>query len=130
MPRILGRLFARLPSLVVFDVDYTLWPMWCDTHSRPPYRAAPDERVNMGRRALTPAACQAVIDGSGAELRLYPEVPEVLGALSACGVPYALASRTDRPEWLEQIASLLTVPAGAVAGEGAPRVGRRLARHW
>ena len=34
-----------LPKLMVFDLDYTLWPFWVDTHISGPLRATKDGLV-------------------------------------------------------------------------------------
>ncbi|GJP38129.1 hypothetical protein CLOM_g724 [Closterium sp. NIES-68] len=57
-----------VPKLVVFDLDYTLWPFWCE--------------------------CRRKSDNP----RLYPEAGQVLSALAAAGIPFAFASRTPTPD--------------------------------
>ncbi|KAM9121496.1 magnesium-dependent phosphatase 1-like isoform 2-T2 [Pangshura tecta] len=72
---------CRLPGLVVFDLDYTLWPFWVDTHVDPPF-----QRDRAG----------SVLDARGRPVHLYPEVPAVLERLQGLGVPMAAASRLQQ----------------------------------
>ncbi|XP_074838441.1 magnesium-dependent phosphatase 1 isoform X2 [Carettochelys insculpta] len=69
------------PGLVVFDLDFTLWPFWVDTHVEPPFR--------QGRAS-------SVLDARGRPVRLYPEVLAVLERLQGLGVPMAAASRLQQ----------------------------------
>ncbi|XP_073067573.1 magnesium-dependent phosphatase 1 isoform X2 [Manis javanica] len=73
---------ARLPELAVFDLDFTLWPFWVDTHVDPPFHKSRDGTVR---------------DRRGHPVRLYPEVPQVLERLRGFEVPVAAASRSQRP---------------------------------
>ncbi|CDR99751.1 related to magnesium-dependent acid phosphatase [Sporisorium scitamineum] len=78
-----------LPGLVVFDLDYTLWPLWVDTHVDPPLR----------RRALD---INKVYDRNGQLLSFFPHVPSILLWLKRAGVPVAAASRTSAPSVARQ----------------------------
>ena len=94
---VFGRSWPRshFPKVIVFDVDYTLWPYWVDTHTQPPYKL--DGR---GR----------IVDGCGKEMKLFPEVAGVLCALRQVPeLQIAFASRTGEPQWLEQLSRLLPV---------------------
>uniref|UniRef100_G3TZL0 Magnesium-dependent phosphatase 1 n=1 Tax=Loxodonta africana TaxID=9785 RepID=G3TZL0_LOXAF len=81
---------ARLPKLAVFDLDYTLWPFWVDTHVDPPFHRSRDGTVR---------------DSRSRTVRLYPDVPEVL-RLQGLGVPVAPASRTGEIEGANQLLEL------------------------
>ncbi|XP_037772026.1 magnesium-dependent phosphatase 1 isoform X2 [Chelonia mydas] len=82
---------CHLPGLVVFDLDYTLWPFWVDTHVDPPFQR--------GRAG-------SVLDARGRPVRLYPEVLAVLERLQGLGVPMAAASRTGETRGATQLLEL------------------------
>ncbi|XP_036114170.1 magnesium-dependent phosphatase 1-like isoform X4 [Molossus molossus] len=82
---------AQLPRLAVFDLDYTLWPFWVDTHVDPPFHKSSDGIIR---------------DRQGQTIRLYPEVPEVLDQFQGLGVPIAAASRTGEIEGANQLLEL------------------------
>ncbi|KAI0006771.1 magnesium-dependent phosphatase [Xylariaceae sp. FL0662B] len=95
-----------LPRAVVFDLDYTLWPFWVDTHVYPPLRANADH-----------SACA---DKVGESFAFYSDVPSVLQGLSRAGVRLGVASRTHAPDLGREMLKLLHVPPidGAEAGSG------------
>ena len=88
-----------LPKLVVFDLDYTLWPLWVDTHVSPPLKAAPDHA--------------SATDRLGEEFSFYVDVPAVLQALPRAGVRMAVASRTSAPTIARDMLKALHLPAVA-----------------
>lgn len=57
-----------LPQMFVFDLDYTLWPFWVDTHATPPLKA-----VDSGAR---------VKDQYGENFRFYDDVGNIISAVS------------------------------------------------
>lgn len=85
----------RLPKLIVFDLDFTLWDCggtWCDCLS-PPFT------VRKGR----------IFDRGGRHVRLYDEVHSILDQCDSRGMPMALASRTEQPPWARELVDLLGI---------------------
>ncbi|RSH85715.1 hypothetical protein EHS25_003856 [Saitozyma podzolica] len=82
------------PLLVAFDLDYTLWDLWIDTHVTPPLRRKGDE-INQ------------LHDRRGQPLSFYPEVPSILSELKQRRIHIAAASRTSAPELAREALGML-----------------------
>ncbi|KAF8151504.1 magnesium-dependent phosphatase-1 [Crassisporium funariophilum] len=97
----------RLPQLVAFDLDYTLWDLWIDTHVTGPLRRHKDT-VN------------EVLDKYGDKISFYKDVPDILHGLRSQKavsennedqtVIIAACSRTHAPDLAKQCLRLLLVP--------------------
>lgn len=98
---------APLPRLVVFDLDWTLWPLDVDTHVDAPF--------------ARDAATGAVRDRNGRGVKLFADTRRVLQWLRAQGVAVAFASRTTDAAAAEQLlkAFLLFEPGAAAASDAA-----------
>lgn len=89
---------------MVFDLDYTLWPFWVDTHVSPPLK--PNANHSAG------------VDRNGESFAFYTDVPAILHALQICGVKVGIASRTSSPDLAREMLKLLHVPgSSAVLGD-------------
>ncbi|KAG9440703.1 hypothetical protein H6P81_020868 [Aristolochia fimbriata] len=84
--RIIG-VFQVLPRLVVFDLDYTLWPFYCECRSR-------NEMPS-----------------------LYPQAKGILYALKDKGIDVAIASRSPTPDIAKTFLNKLGIQSMFVAQE-------------
>ncbi|XP_061370855.1 uncharacterized protein LOC133313482 [Gastrolobium bilobum] len=84
--QILGR-FEVMPKLVVFDLDYTLWPFYCECRSK---REMPS---------------------------LYPHAKGILLALKDKGIDVAIASRSPTPDIATSFLNKLNINSMFVAQE-------------
>ena len=83
--------------LVVFDLDYTLWPFWVDTHISPPFKVKKVKET--GEKILE--------DGYSYEIKLYPEVFQILEKAKKEGIKMGTVSRTLEPEYGKQLLRLM-----------------------
>ena len=107
----LDRISEPFPKLVVFDLDYTLWPAWVDTHVSPPLKRGD------GGKALN-----RVVDRHNISLSFFPHVPAILLWLRKNQIPVGVASRTSAPEAARQALNGLVfedVDGNQVRGIGA-----------
>ncbi|KZS95337.1 magnesium-dependent phosphatase-1 [Sistotremastrum niveocremeum HHB9708] len=89
---------GRMPQLIVFDLDYTLWPLWIDTHVTGPLRRDGDE-------------LNRIVDRYDEEIAMYQDVPSILRRLQRTpNVKLALASRTHAPGLARRALELLLIP--------------------
>ncbi|XP_060520996.1 magnesium-dependent phosphatase 1-like [Cylas formicarius] len=77
-------------KIIVFDLDYTLWPFWVDTHVNPPFRKQNGK----------------IFDSYGSQVQCYPEVPSVLQDLKEQGYELGIASRTGEIKGARQLIEL------------------------
>lgn len=81
--------------MMVFDLDYTLWPLWVDTHVSGSLRS---------KDGLT------VQDSSGQSYGFYNDVAGILVAIKQRDMVLGAASRTCAPDIARKMLSLLRVP--------------------
>lgn len=77
--------------MVVFDLDYTLWPFWVDTHVNPPFHKSGDGKV---------------VDYRGCVIKHYPDIPKILKYLQDKNIGISVASRTGETDGAEQLIQL------------------------
>ncbi|KAF8874393.1 magnesium-dependent phosphatase-1 [Gymnopilus junonius] len=107
------------PQLVAFDLDYTLWDLWIDTHVTGPLK----------RNGNT---INEVLDKFDEPISFYKDVPEILHGLRSRSLPVkgdevqedrqvviAACSRTHAPDLAQQCLRLLLIPPSS--GSQSPR---------
>ncbi|CAK1364436.1 unnamed protein product [Cercospora beticola] len=93
-----------LPRMIVFDLDYTLWPFWIDTHITPPLKPS--------QKSSSSASASGLIihDAYGETCSFYPDVASILHNIKNLNITLGCASRTSAPKLANQLLSLLRVP--------------------
>lgn len=68
-----------LPKMIIFDLDYTLWPFWIDTHVSPPLKAKDNGTKSVDRYA-TIAYCRNSLYTTGPPSLTYRLTHSTAGA--------------------------------------------------
>jgi magnesium-dependent phosphatase 1 len=105
---------------VVFDLDYTLWPFWVDTHVSSPVKPAiSTTNTNTNPSSVAPQINTKMLDRWGESFAFYTDVPGILAAAREKGIVMSLASRTHAPELAGEMLRGLQVPAIHTSSEVA-----------
>jgi magnesium-dependent phosphatase 1 len=113
---------GKLPRLIAFDLDYTLWSCYCE-FQLPPFTpatkgAAAGENTGKGKQTMRHSGGPGAdaFDKHGAGIRLYPDVRPIFQALLALQkelggggkeLALAVASRTPTPDHATQLLTTL-----------------------
>lgn len=76
------------PEVAAFDLDYTVWPCYCDTHITPPFKPVVKKNGEV----------HTLIDVRGYEISFYRDIPKIIIDLKDNGSKIVSASRTWAPE--------------------------------
>ncbi|TFK21686.1 magnesium-dependent phosphatase-1 [Coprinopsis marcescibilis] len=104
---------ARFPKLIAFDLDYTLWDLWIDTHVTGPLRRHKD-------------TLNQVLDRDDQPISFYRDIPAIFHRIRGVQLadspkerPFiAACSRTHAPDLAYRCLNLLLVPPPAAPDGG------------
>lgn len=83
----------KVPGLVVFDLDFTIWPFDCHKDRHMPF-------VVTG---------QKIVDAWGRDASPYPDMPGIITELVERGIPVAYASRNPSVDQLEALLRAIAI---------------------
>ncbi|CAE6481711.1 unnamed protein product [Rhizoctonia solani] len=104
----MGDTAERMPQLIAFDLDYTLWDFWVDTHVSPPFKRDGNSINQATDRYKTP-------------ISFYKDVPRILQHLVDSKCHIAACSRTSASDEARQLLTLLLLPSTALNSSGSQR---------
>ena len=84
---------GKNPDIIVFDLDYTIWPFDCDKDVFAPFYRNP----------------QGVFDSRQRWANPYYDVPAIIAALYNAGIPVAYLSRNPAEESIEELLRAITM---------------------
>ncbi|KNC20647.1 hypothetical protein FF38_01470 [Lucilia cuprina] len=88
---------SRFPKLIVVDLDYTIWPFWCDTHIS-------------GSIKPTYTGEDKVVDSRGDKYGLYKDIPKIFVEIrDSPHMSLCSASRTANPRMAQTLLTMLKV---------------------